>query len=87
MNATSGTPGSTQFQTLTSTLDDVNGTVFDSGVLPRVFPDLSVFEGKTATFLFLDFVQFKSGYVMATLSGVSTPAQATTWGGLKALYR
>jgi hypothetical protein len=72
---------------MTSTLDNISGTVFDSGALPRVFPDLSVFDGKTATFVLLDFTQLKSGYVMATLSGVSTPARATTWGGLKALYR
>jgi hypothetical protein len=79
--------GTTTLQSLTSTLDDIEGTVFDSGAIPRVFPDLSVFDGKTATFLLFDFAQFKSGYVMATLSSVSTPAQATTWGGLKALYR
>jgi hypothetical protein len=72
---------------MTSTLDDIEGTVFDSNALPRVFPALGVFDGKTATFVFLDFAQFKSGYVMATLSGVNTPANATTWGGLKALYR
>jgi len=84
---TAPTLGSTTLQSMTSTLDDVDGTVFDSGVIPRVFPDLSVFEGKTATFLVFDFTQLKSGYVMATLSGVSTPAHATTWGGLKALYR
>jgi hypothetical protein len=79
--------GSAALQSLTSTLDDIEGTVFDSGAIPRVFPDLSAFDGKTATFLLIDFTQFKSGYVMATLSSVSTPAHATTWGGLKALYR
>jgi hypothetical protein len=79
--------GSTTFQSLTYTFDDVQGTVFDSTVLPRVFPDLSAFEGKTLTILFFDFAQLKSGYVMATLAGVSTPTRATTWGSLKALTR
>lgn len=79
--------GTVMFQTLTSTFDDVDGTVFDSGVLPRTFPALGVFEGKTATFLVIDFGTFQSGYVMATLDGVSTPAPVATWGGVKALYR
>jgi hypothetical protein len=61
--------------------------VFGSKAIPREFPDLDVFEGKTLTVLFFDFTQLKSGYVMATLAGVTTPAQATTWGGLKGLYR
>jgi hypothetical protein len=79
--------GGSTFQSLTYTFDDVQGTVFDSIVIPRVFPDLSAFEGKTLTILFFDFAQLKSGYVMATLAGVSTPTRATTWGSLKALTR
>ena len=79
--------GGSTFQSLTYTFDDVQGTVFDSTVIPRVFPDLNEFEGKTLTILFFDFTQLKSGYVMATLAGVSTPARAATWGGVKALYR
>ena len=79
--------GGAAFQSLTWTLDDVQGTVFGSTVIPREFPGLGAFEGKTVTLLFFDFTQFKSGYVMATLAGVTTPAQAATWGGLKALYR
>jgi hypothetical protein len=79
--------GDTAMQSLTWTFDDVQGTVFGSTGIPRVFPDLGAFEGKTLTILFFDFTQLKSGYVMATLAGVSTPAQATTWGGVKALYR
>lgn len=79
--------GTIMFQTLTYTFDDVQGTVFGSTALPRQFPDLSAWEGKTLTFLFFDFAQLKSGHAMATLSGVTTPAQVTTWGGLKALYR
>lgn len=79
--------GTIQLQSMTSTLDDIDGTVFDSQAIPRVMPALGAFEGKTATFLFIDFSSFKSGYVMATLSGVTTPAAGTTWGGIKALYR
>ena len=79
--------GTVNLQTLTSTLDDIEGTVFDSGEIPRVFPALGVFDGKTATFLFFDFSSFQSGYFMATLSGVSTPARGTTWGGIKGFYR
>jgi len=79
--------GTVHLQTLTSTLDDIEGTVFDSGAIPRVFPALGVFDGKTATFLLIDYSSFQSGYFMATLSGVSTPARATTWGGIKGLYR
>jgi hypothetical protein len=79
--------GSVNLQTLTSTLDDIEGTVFDSGAIPRAFPALGAFDGKTATFLLIDFSSFKSGYFMATLSGVSTPARPTTWGGIKGLYR
>jgi len=79
--------GGSTFQSLTYTLDDVQGTVFSSTALPRVFPDLGAFEGKTLTVLVLDLSQFKSGYVMATLAGVSTPAQPTTWGAVKASYR
>jgi hypothetical protein len=79
--------GSVMLQTVTSTLDDIEGTVFDSRAIPRVFPALGVFDGKTATFLLIDFSSFKSGYVMATLSDVSTPAHGSTWGGIKALYR
>jgi hypothetical protein len=56
-------------------------------VIPRVFPDLGAIEGRTMTVLLFDFTQLKAGYVMATLAGVSTPAQAKTWGGVKALYR
>ncbi len=79
--------GNTMMQSLTYTLDDVQGTVFGSQAIPREFPELSVFEGKTFTILFFDFTQIRSGYVMATLDGVATPAQPTTWGGLKDLYR
>lgn len=79
--------GGSTLQSLTYTFDDVQGTVFNSTVLPREFADLGQFEGSTLTILFFDFAQLKSGYVMATLGGVTTPAQATTWGGVKALYR
>jgi len=79
--------GDAMLQSLTYTFDDVQGTVFNSTVIPRVFPDLGEFEGKTLTILFFDFTQLKSGYVMATLAGGLTPTQATTWGGLKALHR
>lgn len=79
--------GSTMFLSLTYTFDDVEGTVFGSTALPGAFPPMSDWEGKTVTFLFLDFTQGKSGYVMATLSAVTTPAQPATWGGVKALYR
>ena len=79
--------GAVMFQTVTSTLDDIEGTVFDSGAIPRVFPGLGGFEGKTATFLFFDFGSLQSGFVMATLSDVSTPARGTTWGGIRAQYR
>ena len=79
--------GSVHLQTLTSTLDDIEGTVFDSGAIPREFPALSAFEGKTATFLMIDFSSFQSGYFFVTLGAVSTPAQGTTWGGIKAQYR
>jgi hypothetical protein len=74
-------------QSMTSTLDDIQGTVFDSGALPSGFSNLSAFDGKTATFLLFDFTQLRSGYVMATLASVSTPAVPSTWGGIKALYR
>ena len=67
--------------------DDVDGTVFDSKVIPNVFPDLSLFEGRTLTVLVFDFTELKSGYVMATLAGVTTPAERASWGALKALYR
>jgi hypothetical protein len=79
--------GNTTLASLTYTLDDVQGTVFDSKAIPRVFPNLGVFEGKTFTVLLFDLDQLKSGYVMATLAGVSTPAQPSTWGRLKALFR
>jgi hypothetical protein len=79
--------GTVHLQTVTSTLDDIEGTVFGSGDIPRVFPALNVFDGKTATFLMIDYGSFQSGYFMATLSGVSTPARGTSWGGIKALYR
>jgi len=79
--------GSVNLQILSSTLDDIEGTVFDSGAIPRVFPALGVFDGKTATFQFFDFGTFQSGYFFVTLSGVTTPARATTWGGIKDLYR
>ena len=79
--------GGATLQSLTWTLDDIQGTVFDSKVIPRVYPALNVFEGKTMTVLVFDFNQLKSGYVMATLSSVATPAQATSWGEVKALYR
>lgn len=79
--------GDHMFQSLTYTLDDVQASVFNSTEIPREFPDLGAFEGKTMTLLFFNFTQLKSGYVMATLAGVTTPARATTWGGVKALYR
>jgi hypothetical protein len=79
--------GGSTLQSLTYTFDDVQGTIFDSTVIPRVFPDLGAIEGRTMTVLLFDFTQLKAGYVMATLAGVSTPAQAKTWGGVKALYR
>jgi len=79
--------GNVNLQILSSTLDDIEGTVFDSGAIPRVFPALGVFDGKTATFLMIDFSTFQSGFFMATLSGVTTPARGTTWGGIKDLYR
>jgi hypothetical protein len=79
--------GGSTLQSLTYTFDDVQGTVFGSTAIPRVFPDLGEFEGRTLTILLFDFTQLKAGYVMATLGAVSTPARATTWGGVKALYR
>ena len=79
--------GAISLLSLTWTFDDVEGTVFGSTAIPGVFPDLAAFEGKTVTILVFDSVQLKSGYVMATFSGVSTPAQASTWGDLKARYR
>jgi hypothetical protein len=79
--------GNTMLSSLTYTFDDIQGTVFNSTAIPRVFPDLGAFEGKTFTVLIFDFDQLKAGFVMATLAGVSTPAQPGTWGRLKALYR
>jgi len=79
--------GSSSLQSLTYTFDDIEGTVWSSTVIPREFPALGAFEGKTFTVLLFDFTQLKSGYVMATLAGVTTPAQSATWGGVKALYR
>jgi hypothetical protein len=79
--------GNTMLSSLTYTFDDVQGTVFNSTVIPRVFPDLGAFEGKTFTVLIFDYDQLKAGYVMATLAGVTTPTQPSTWGRLKGLYR
>jgi hypothetical protein len=79
--------GNAQLTSLTYTFDDVQGTVFNSTAIPAVFPDLGSFEGKTLTVLLFDMGTFKSGYVMATFDGGSTPAQASTWGQLKGLYR
>jgi hypothetical protein len=79
--------GTVHLSTISSTLDHIEGTVFDSGAIPRVFPALGVFDGKTATFLMIDFSTFQSGYFFVTLAGVTTPAQGTSWGGIKALYR
>lgn len=78
--------GNATLTSLTYTFDDVQGNVFDSTVIPAVFPDLGSFEGKTLTVLLLDMSTFKSGYVMATFSGGSTPVEPGTWGRLKALY-
>lgn len=79
--------GTATLVSLTYTFDDVEGTVFNSTAIPHVFPDLSAFEGKTLTVLLFDTSQFRSGYVMATLTDVTTPAQPRTWGRLKTLYR
>ena len=79
--------GNAQLTSLTYTFDDVQGTVFNSTAIPGVFPDLSSFEGKTLTVLLLDMSTFKSGYVMATFDGGSTPTEPGTWGRLKSLYR
>jgi hypothetical protein len=79
--------GDVELVSLTYTLDDVQGTVFGSTDLPRVFPDLSAFEGKTLTILVISYTQFKTGYLMATLQNVSTPALPTSWGALKGMYR
>ena len=79
--------GNTMLSSVTYTLDDVQGTVFNSTVIPNVFPDLGAFEGKTFTVLIFDLDQLKSGYVMVTLGGVTTPTQPSTWGRIKGLYR
>ena len=79
--------GGSALQSLTWTFDDVQGSVFTSKVIPRVFPDLGAFEGRTFTVLFFNFTELKSGYVMATLAGVTTPAQRASWGEVKASYR
>jgi hypothetical protein len=79
--------GDIQLVSLTYTFDDVQGTVFDSTVLPRVFPDMSAWEGKTLTILVISNTQFKTGYLMATLDNVSTPALPTSWGAIKGMYR
>jgi hypothetical protein len=84
---TAGPLGNTLLSSLTYTFDDVQGTVFNSTAIPHVFPDLGAFEGKTFTVLIFDLDQLKAGYVMATLAGVTTPTQPTTWGRLKRLYR
>ena len=87
LGVTAAPLGNLMLSSLTSTLDDIEGTVFDSGAIPRVFPALGAFEGRTATFLLINLSTFQSGYVMATLANVSTPAEGKTWGGIKALYR
>jgi hypothetical protein len=79
--------GNTMLSSLTYTFDDVQAAVFNSTAIPSVFPALAAFEGKTFTVLIFDFDQLKSGYVMATLAGVTTPTQPGTWSRLKALYR
>jgi hypothetical protein len=79
--------GGSTLQSLNWTFDDVQGTVFDSKVIPNTFPDLAAFEGRTLTVLVFNFSELKSGYVMATLAGVTTPAQPSSWGQVKALYR
>jgi len=79
--------GNTMLSSLTYTLDDIQASVFNSTAIPRVFPALGAFEGKTFTVLLFDFDQFKSGYVMATLADVTTPTQPGTWARLKTLYR
>jgi len=79
--------GDVQLVSLTYTFDDVQGTVFGSTDLPRVFPDMSTWEGKTLTVLVFSFTQGKSGYLMATMQNVSTPALPSTWGALKGMYR
>lgn len=72
---------------LTYTFDDVQGTVFGSTDLPRVFPDMSTWEGKTLTILVFSITQGKSGYLMSTQQNVTTPALPLTWGALKGMYR
>ena len=79
--------GGASLVSLTYTFDDVQGTIFDSNALPRVFPDLGSIEGKTVTILLIDFSQGRSGFIMATIGGVTTPAQPATWGAVKGLYR
>jgi hypothetical protein len=79
--------GTAMLTSLTYTFDDVQASVFNSTAIPREFPDLGMFEGKTFTVLLFDNGQFRPGHVMATLAGVTTPTQPGTWGRLKTLYR
>lgn len=79
--------GSATLVSLTYTFDDIQASAFSSTAIPRDFPSMATWEGKTFTVLLFDGSSFKSGYVMATLSGVTTPTKAATWGRLKALYQ
>jgi hypothetical protein len=67
------------------TLQNNAGNVLDSGALPRPMPDMSNWPTRFFTLSFSDGVN--TGAVGGTLTDVATPVLATTWGGIKDLYR
>jgi len=67
------------------TLQNNLGTTLDSGVPPRPMPAMSNWPTKFFALSFSDGVS--TGTVGGTFTDVSTPAQGTSWGRVKDLYR
>jgi hypothetical protein len=68
-------------------LGDLDGTAFDSTALPRLLPDLTVFEDKGAVLYVRPVGEGNFGSVTCSITGETTPVRAASWGSVKGRYR
>jgi len=79
--------GTANLSDINFTFADAEGTALSDQMLPRIFPAMTNFETKQMVVSWVAPPTFVQGTVEIDFSGVSTPAQGTSWGRVKNLYR
>ena len=78
--------GNGALQSFLFVLRDLDATVFDTMELPLVLPPAAEFEVTSVVLTFVDPV-LGNGELVGTVGELATPAEAGSWGRLKARYR